>query len=339
MRDRVLLVLVTASLAVFGCGGDGGQKARRTATDKAYAVIDELYENEASDEAKLAATVDFLEAYPESEHTTGLVGDVFYFKGEQAGDWQGAVELAEKIRSAVKDPELATSFDRRFISWYGRAGMKEKMLSMADRFEQDGTIRFGDYFNVIEYAVEMGEWEIAREYCAKAEPKANAATWRAEWPDQEATDERAEQAGLNRQGMLLVKDSWARAKLGDVDGALAGFARANEIIDRSFVDIPGYELNRYWGRTLMMKGEAEGAIEKFAPDALIVGDEDVAAELRQAYAEAHGSEAGYADWACRKRLEIAKAGEDFELPDASGTRHRFDVLRGEATLLNIWSST
>lgn len=339
MKERVLFVLVAASLAIFGCGGDGGEEGRQAAIDTAYAVIGELYENEASDEAKLAATIDFLEAYPESEHTTGLVGDVFYFKGEQAGDWEGAVEFAEKTRSQVTDPELATSFDRRFISWYGRAGMKEKMLSMADRFEIDGSIRFGDYFNVIEYAVEMGEWELAREYCAKAEPKANAATWRAEWPDQEATDERAEEAGLNRQGMLLVKDSWARAKLGDVDGALTGFARADEIIDRSFVDIPGYDLNLYWGRALVMNHDAEGALEKFAPDALIAGNQDAVTELREAYAEAFGSEDGLADWSCRKRLEIAKIAEDFELPDASGTRHRFDVLRGEATLLNIWSST
>ena len=80
-------------------------------------------------------------------------------------------------------------------------------------------------------------------------------------------------------------------------------------------------------------------MEKFAPDALIAANQDAVTELRQAYGEAFGSEDGLADWSCRKRLEIARVAEDFELPDASGARHRFDVLRGEATLLNIWSST
>jgi len=339
MRERVFLVLMVATLAVLGCGGDGGEESRQAAIDEAYGVIDELYDNEASDEEKLAATVDFLEVYPESEHTLGLVGDVFYFLGEQAGDWEGAVEFAERIRSAVADSEIAMSFDRRLISWYGRAGMKERMISIVDRLEQEGTIRFGDYFNVIESAVEMGEWALARDSCAKAEPRANAATWRAEWPDIEATDERAEKAGQNRQGMLLVKDSWARANLGDVDGALAGFSRADEVIDTSYVGIPGYDLNLYWARSFMMKGDAARAMEKFAPGALIARDEDVEAELRQAYAMANGTEDGYAAWSCRERLEIATNADDFELPDSSGARHRFAELRGEVTLLNIWSST
>ena len=302
-------------------------------------MIDELYDNEAPDEEKLAATVEFLEAYPESEYSVGLVGDVLYFRGGQAGDMKGAIEFAEQIRSAVADPAIARDFDQRLISWYGEAGMKARMLSIADRLEQEGTIRFGDYFNVIDSAVAMEEWALAREYCSKARPKADAATWRAEWPDIEATDERAEKAGLNRQGMLLVKDSWARSNLGDVDGALDGFARADELVDSSYVGIPGYGLNLYWGRTCMMKGDADGAMEKFAPDALIARDDEAAAALRQAYAVATGSEDGFASWSCRKRLGIVKKADDFELPDSSGARHSFADLRGEVTLLNFWSST
>ena len=79
MRAGILCVLMAASLAILGCGGDGGDESSQAAIDQAYEVIDELYDNEASDEAKLAATVEFLEAYPECEHTIGLVGDSFYF--------------------------------------------------------------------------------------------------------------------------------------------------------------------------------------------------------------------------------------------------------------------
>jgi hypothetical protein len=89
----------------------------------------------------------------------------------------------------------------------------------------------------------------------------------------------------------------------------------------------------------MMKGEVEEAMEKYAPDALIVGDDEAAFALRKAYAMANGSDDGFAAWSCRKRLSIAKIVDDFELPDSNGVRQQFDVLRGEATLLNIWSST
>jgi hypothetical protein len=340
----MFVAFLVACLAILGCGGDGGipvggGEDRQAAIDEAYGTIDELYENEASDEEKLAATVDFLESYPETEHTIGLVGDVLYFRGEQAGDWEGAIEFAEKIRAAVTDPEIAMDFDRRLVSWYGEAGMRASMLSIANRLERQGTVRFGDYFNIIDSAVAMSDWALVREYCSKAQPKADAETWRAEWPDIEATDERAEKAGLNRQGMLLVKDSWARANLGDVAGALDGFARAEELVDSSYIGIPGYDLNSYWGRALMMNGDAEGAIEKFAPDALIVGDDEAVAAVKRAYATVNGTEDGYAAWSCRKRLEIAKKTDDFELPDANGARHRFADLMGEVTLLNIWSST
>ena len=139
MRQRVFFSLIVVSLICVGCGerGDspGEGDGSRSPIEEAYAVIDELYDNEASDEEKLAATVEFLEAYPASDHTVGLVGDVVYFRGDQAGDMMGAVEFAERIRSKVSDPVIAAEFDRRLISWYGEAGQKEKMLSIADRLE------------------------------------------------------------------------------------------------------------------------------------------------------------------------------------------------------------
>ena len=139
--------------------------------------------------------------------------------------------------------------------------------------------------------------------------------------------------------MLLVKDSWARANLGEVEEALAGFARADEIVNRSYLGSPGENLNFYWGKTRMMQGDAEGAMEKFALDALISGNDDAVAGLKQAYVMANGSEGGYEAWSCRERLRIAKKADDFELPDLSGARHRFADLRGEVTLLNFWSPT
>ena len=344
MRAKAIFALMTVCLMVSGCGGNGGvstgdEQGGQADIDTAYAVIDELYDNEASDQEKLAASVAFLEKYPESDHTLGLVGDVFYFMGNQAGDMEGAIEFAEQIRSAVADPELAGDFDRRLISWYGDAGMTAKMIAIVDRFEQNGAIRFGDYVRAINSTLALEEWTLVREFCSKAQLKANAATWRAEWPDMEATDEEAEAAGLNRQGMILVKDSWAQANLGEVDEALTGLERAGEIVYTSYIGAPAENLNYYWGKARMMQGDAEGAIEKFALDALIAGDQDAVVELKLAYAAARGSDDGYDTWSCRERQRIAKPAADFELPDLDGARHQFADLRGEVTLLNFWSPT
>ena len=103
--------------------------------------------------------------------------------------------------------------------------------------------------------------------------------------------------------------------------------------------MPSENLNFYWGKTRMKQGDPDGAMEKFAVDALIAGDQDSAAEMKLAYTAAKGSEEGYDEWACQQRLQVAKQADDFELPDFDGNRFRFADLQGEVTLLNFWSPT
>ena len=88
-----------------------------------------------------------------------------------------------------------------------------------------------------------------------------------------------------------------------------------------------------------MSGDPNGAMDQLAKSALICGNEDATAELTEAYIRANGSDQGLDDWSCRKRLEVAKTADDFELPSLDGTRHRFADLRGTVTLLNFWSPT
>jgi hypothetical protein len=52
MRERAFFALMAVSLAFFGCAGDvgistEGEKGGRAAIEEAYAVIDELHDNEA----------------------------------------------------------------------------------------------------------------------------------------------------------------------------------------------------------------------------------------------------------------------------------------------------
>jgi len=139
--------------------------------------------------------------------------------------------------------------------------------------------------------------------------------------------------------MLLVKDGWARANLGEIDEALADFEHANEIVRRSYLGIPENDLNLYWGRTLLDKGDYEAALERFAPDALVMQNEEALAGFRKAYVELKGGDAGYDDYAARLHVKIAKTIDDFELPDYEGKPRRLSDLRGEVTLLTFWFPT
>ena len=346
MPRTIFSALILVAIAISGCGGNSDERGGAqdqtdgvSAVEERYKVIDDLYDREASNDEKLAASMDFLGEYPESEHTIELVQDVIYFRGEEKGDWDGVITFAEGIRSKVKNSAMAVQFDRQLIDWYGRAGMKEKMIAITGTLEDKGIIRFGDYFNAIEGAISMKEWALARDYCARAGPKATAVTWRAEWPDVKASDERAEKAGLNRQGMILIKDSWALANQGELDAALAGFERAKSMVDVSYIGIPSYDLNNYWGKALLNHGDAKGAMDIFAPGALIAHDEEAIEGLKTAYVSAYGGTDGYDAWGKAKRAAIARTADDFDLPDSAGTRHTFNSLRGKVTLLNFWSPT
>jgi hypothetical protein len=110
--------------------------------------------------------------------------------------------------------------------------------------------------------------------------------------DNDATDEEAGAAGQNRQDMLLVKDSWVRANQGEVEEAVAGFTEAGGIVYPFYLGAPAENLSVFWGRTLMMSGDADGAMSKFALDGLIKGEEQARTELRLAYNAAHGSQDG-----------------------------------------------
>jgi hypothetical protein len=139
--------------------------------------------------------------------------------------------------------------------------------------------------------------------------------------------------------MLLVQDGWARANLGDVDGALADLAEADGLVPRYYFDVPEYELNVYWGRTLIMKGRYEAAIEKLATQGLILRNEAALEGLKEAYVRMRGNDAGFDAFASKLHFETATTIDDFEMPDYEGNRRKFSEIRGDVTLLALWFPT
>lgn len=351
MNRIVLPTLLACTLALYGCRG--GEDAGRTAgadtslavggevsaVDSAFEVLAGTLGGDSPSREKLDAAVTFIEEYPRSRYTLDVLGEIVDCRGRELGDWPGAIAYVETYRASVDDPATALRLDKSMITYYGDAGMKGKMLALASRLDSEGELKFIDRWNVIEAAVALEDWPLVREYCGGAGVFANADSFRSEWSDYEFSDEEVERAGANRKGMLLVRDSWARANLGDIDEALAGFEDAAGYVRHNYLGIPGYDLDRYRARTLMMKGRCREAIDRFARDALVRGDAEAMEGLREAYRCMNGSAEGYDDFAARLHREVAKKIDDFELPGFDGVRRRYADLAGDVTLVIFWSPT
>ena len=345
MIKRVLFVMALSTGVVFGWGGDGRGNALKQKdsdiqkADKAYQEMTEKRRAVESTAEKLSLTKKFLDDFPEGDRTASALGAVFYYQAEDLADTSGAVTYAEAIRAKVGDPEVARAVDKELVSIYGISRMFPKMIEVAERLSAAGSLDFSDHWNIIENSVNAKNWALARQYCDKAGALATADAYRTQYADEDLKDDEVEKAVRNRTGMLLVMEGWARANEGEVEEALADFAKADELVTRSYFDTGEYNLNLYWGETLLMKGDHKAAAEKLATDALVMGDEKALAGLKKAYTGLHTSEAGFDAYAAELHRAIAKPVGDFELADYAGKRTRLNDLRKEVTLLAFWFPT
>jgi tetratricopeptide (TPR) repeat protein len=342
-RLIVFLAIVAISIATWGTigqwGGAAAQEQSTEAVDEAYKKA--MDERRTFDEIpdRLAITKAFLEQYPESQYTARLITHVFYYQGERLEDMPGAIAYAEELRAKIVDPDIVKDIDREMVGLYGDAGMTDKMVALATRLEDAGDMKFNDFWRIIEICSDNGNWEMVRTYSKKARPMANAETYRSDYPQYDFTDEEVEQAGGNRTAMVAGKDAWALANLGSVDDALVLFAQAGKTIKRSYIGVPDYDIGLHWANTLLMNGDYDGAMEMFAVEALVMGNEDAREGLKKAYVGKMGNETEFDKYADRLHREIAKSVVDFELPDYEGTRMKYADIRGDVTLLAFWFPT
>lgn len=346
MFRRMTVLLVFAALALSGCGGDGNGGDRAASGGAEAKTVKDLYgelaesrRDLATTEEKLAVTKDFLDEHPESEVTARALDAVLYYQGEALGDIEGAIAYGEELRGRVDSAEVVTAIDKVMIPAYGQAGMIDKMLSVAERLAASDDLSFNDHWNVIEAAAGAEKWDVARSYCEKARPLATAESYRADYPKRELSDEELAEAAENRLGMILVMTGWARANQGEIDAALVELAQADTLVPHSYVGTAEYGLDLYRAKTLIMKGDFEGAMDQFAVEALIMRNADAFAGMRKAYALLHGDTTGFDEYASEVHRSVARTMEDFRLSGYDGTTASFSDLRGDVTLLAFWFPT
>jgi tetratricopeptide (TPR) repeat protein len=342
-RHTASLKLILSVIFLASCGGGGGgdeNLAEQTeAVDEAYKTVAAKRKVMDTPAARVEITKEFLNEYPSSKHTAGAVDAIYWYQGTELSDKKGALNYTEALRGRISDPEIAKEVDKLLIGYYGDAGMTTKMIEVVERLAAAGAIDFDDHWSVINGAVNAEDWKLARDYCDKARELATAEAFRAEYPNRDLSDGEVAEAVGHRAGMLLVADGWARANQGQLTEALADFAEADKLIPRYYFDIPEYDLYVYWGRTLMMLGDFEAAIERFAFNGLVMQNEEAMAGLKQAYARKNGDGSGFEEYAAELHRKVARTIDDFEMNDYAGTRHRFSKLQSEVTLLTFWFPT
>ncbi len=345
MVNRLLIFLVLGAVALAAWGGVAGaadtpeKGAGAMAADEAYNKAMTARRAVEPIEERLAITKKFLDDYPESSHTANAISAVVYYQGNALDDMDGAIAYAEAIRAKITDPDVADALDKELMVVYGEAGKMDKMLAIANTMEAGDKLKFNDYWSIIESGMQAEEWKLVRDYCVKAKGMANAETFKSDWPDNDVSGEELKVAGDNRTGMLMIADGWARANQGETDEALADFAAADKLVRRSMFDRPEYNLNTYWAKTSLMKGDYQAAIDRCAIDALVMKNKDALAGLKTAYAGLNGSEDGFDAYTKDLHKKIAPPVEDFELADYDGKSHKYGDLKGQVTLLAFWFPT
>lgn len=336
-KGSLVSILATVVLVAAASLSVAGEEA--LPVDEAYKTMIEQRRQHESMADRLALTKAFLETYPDSKYTARLAGHVYYYQAERLGDVPGAIAYVEGLRANLTNPGFVTDFDRRMVELYGEAGMLDEMTSVAASLESAGEMKFSNYWSIIETATDHQRWEMVRAYCGKARPLANAATYRQDYPEYDFTDEEVEDAGANRAGMVAGKDAWALANLGKVDEALEQFATTESTLNRSYVGVQDYGIGGHWANALLMKGDYDAALERFAPEALIMGDEAALEGFKKAYVGKHGKEEGFEKFARKMHVEIAPKVKGWELPDYGGARVKFADIKGGVTLLAFWFPT
>jgi len=290
-------------------------------------------------EEQLALVKQFLAEHPDHAR----VGDVL-----EAGvqllrgpleDPAGAVDLAETQLSRATSADSRAAVQRILLPLYGEPAHRDDLVTLVGDMSSGQPLTYVQHLDVIRAGVGAQAWELVDVHCAAATPQATAEQFLADYPDRDFSPQYAAEAGANRQGLLLTFQGWSAANQGDLDGAERTFRAASKQVRTTFLGVPENALYRYWGQTLLMRGDRHAGLEKLALAAVYGGDEAAGAAAREAFA-ALDNPGDYDDYLWQLRQKHAPRMVDFAATDYADQSTAFADVRGErATLLAFWFPT
>jgi len=336
MSRRFTLVIVLLLFAVISAVAQERHDPKQdfNATMKKYRAAQ-------TEEEKISLWLGFLERNPDTEYTVGTVNYLLNVRYMRNDDPEGAIRFIEDTLAKITDTDRRRQVKLLSVRVYGKAGMRDKLVALADEIAGGGGLGFNDHAAFASAGVEAGAWQLALDHAEAALKLATPEAVKAEFEKagRKIDDARAERTSRRRTGSNMAIKGWALVNLGRTEEGLATFAEAVDKTPYHYVGVPNSQLDVYWAETLIRAGDYKAALDKIAPDAIMLGSDEAKALFKKAYVALNGSEAGLDEFTWKKRLEIARSVDDFTLPGYDGKRHSLSELRGKVTLLAFWFPT
>jgi len=334
-RPDVGFAVVLGVLVLLGCAG---QEDQRMSAGAAYEKAQETLDTLDNPQEEVQIFEEFVRAYPDSEEAIDALGAVIYLRSNKLGDLEGAVSFAEIARSMASDPKTRFEYGIKLHDISVQAGHSVDLRNIADELAAERPLNFVEHLAVVEEAEKGDEWDVMLEHSASMRQFANAETFRADYPDDDFSDERVESSVNRRRGWASAYEGGALIHLDRLDEATTVFEEVAELSTLSnYVGVPEFPLNKYWGKAELAQGRPERAAELLAADALMGRDEAALEDLRAAYVATNGSNEGFESYLATVRQSIATVIDDVTLDDYSGNSVSLASMSGKVYVMAFWN--
>jgi hypothetical protein len=334
-RSIASLTLVAALGLIAGCAQQAPQSV-----DDAWGEFRSSYRELESAEEKTALAEDFLTTHPGSEYSDSLAGIVAYYRGHKMGDYQGAFQIVDTTLAEVDDPETRFNVQLELYDLAQELGRPMDLAQVAIELAQHRSLSFSENLEVVELAAEHQEWEVSHQHAIKALELATPAAYRADYPDEDFSDEEVVAKADRRKVLALAYQGWAMANTERESEALGVFESAAELSTLNYLGVPDSPLYRFWGQTALALEDYDTALDLLGPDAVLGDSEEAFDAYRAAFAGKHGSEDGFDDSLWSERERLAKPVDDFTLADYDGNQVQLATLKQDkVVLLSFWFPT
>lgn len=338
MGHRRVSVMLLCSVIVVaaGCGRSEGPLL---SADEAYERADKAYDAAATLEDKVAISKDYLAKYPASEHAVDMAWSLADDLGGELGQPGEVAALIGAAAAKAEEPGLRFELGALAARQAIEAGQSPDVTRLAAELEAQRPLTYSEHADVTGLAVDTEQWPLVLQHGEAALGLATPAAFRADYPDREFDDDYVARAAARRATEVLPAIALAQFESGAVDEAEATFARADAETGRGFVGTPPNDLDLYWGRMELERGNPEAALARLAPEAVMGGNEEAMAPFKAAYLALGRDEAAFDEYLWQQRQELARPALDFALPGYDGTSHSLSDFNGQVVMLTFWFPT
>ena len=340
-------LLCLALLTTWGCG-KAEQPANDTstlteATEEELTAVDQAAEEtwaiwgETEDpEVKVGLARDFLERYPDSDHTGDFLGSAVYHFTESLDRPDEAYEIVEGTLAKVEDADTRLDAQMQLAVLHSKTARLEELSTLADTMAGEHSFQFTDHLRLMDLGTEAGAWNLVIEQAEAGLAFVTAQAFKTQWPD--FSDEEAARFGRRRTAFCMASKGWAQENLGQHEAALATFSGAADDTTYSLLGVDDTPLHLYWGKTLLLQGEPDAAMGKLTAEALF-GSKEAKESFAEAWTAAHGSDEGLEERIWALRQEYAKPLPQFALPNYEGETFESTEFIGDVMLVAAWNPT